>query len=861
MANNIQLKISADIGSAVQGINQVNQKLDQMATSAERNQRRFATLAAGFIATMSALGIVKEAVSAVVDTAKALVDAYSAQEQAEIKLQGVLTATAGAVGMSAAEMLGLADSLQKVTTYSDQEIIAVEQVLAATRKIGRDVMPEATKAVLDMAAATGDDAAGAAKDLAQALADPAGEIESLKEKGIQLTNAQAENIRKVQEQNGLYEAQLLLLKEVEGTYGGIATALADTDTGKLQQLKNAWTDLKEGLGEMLMNSIDGLVDFSLDLVEKVDSALRKQLEWDDVEAAASEAVSTGKGDWAAMSDKELKAVLNSSAWYAWQTALKAMPDYSPELQAQMESNPLTFSYEDMAAGKGALQELQIRAAVDEYMATWRRDYAFTSLGEQGAYAMETYKTAAQNVWASYGNGQETEVWRRIRNEISQFLPEVETAVDGIADAAGGIDAENVAASVKEAEKIISANSSLSPLAQAQVIQTKIDEAQGAIDKLLESGAEGADGLVDILEEIVDGLEEQKSALEAASLPVITHAASSSSTWLSSDSGLSTSAMLDDVNSRIWSGTQELSALEHAGKSGSSEFVYIQESIAALRQQKAALEEANGAAEDGAGAASGWVQAWTKALPITQTLASGLMDLGDSLRDLFSNLADSAEQSLDSITSKWDEYFDELDRKEERQSESLAAMLASGAISYEDYIEAMNSLDETRAEKEAEAAKEEEKAREDANNLGKAAFIAQQANAIAGATMSGAQAIMQVWADATLPTWAKGVQTGLVAATLATQIAAISAQQYTPLAAGGIVTSPTYALLGEGGAKEAVLPLTDYNLERTGLGRSEGTIQVIVNVGANYSQGQLAEEVFRGIEMAQRTGALPKWRYA
>ena len=92
----------------------------------------------------------------------------------------------------------------------------------------------------------------------------------LKEANIQLTEEQAENIKKVQEQNGLYEAQKLLLQEVNNTYGGIAESLANTDTGKLEQLQDAWQDLKEGLGETLMNSLDGVLDYTLSLVEKIE---------------------------------------------------------------------------------------------------------------------------------------------------------------------------------------------------------------------------------------------------------------------------------------------------------------------------------------------------------------------------------------------------------------------------------------------------------------------------------------------------------------------------------------------------------------------------------------------------------------
>ena len=270
MAGNITLKISSDVQSAVNGINSVNQKLDQFRQKTETATSKLTQFTVGFNSFVDMGGKVASAIRVVVDACTELVNSYSAQEQAEVRLQSTLTATSQACGMSAAELLNLADSLQQVTTYSDQEIIAAEQVLVATRKIGRDVMPEATKAILDMAAATGEDLTGAAQRLGQALAGPAGEIESLKEANIQLTEEQAENIKKVQEQNGLYEAQKLLLQEVNNTYGGIAESLANTDTGKLEQLQNAWQDLKEGLGETLMNSLDGVLDYTLSLVEKIE---------------------------------------------------------------------------------------------------------------------------------------------------------------------------------------------------------------------------------------------------------------------------------------------------------------------------------------------------------------------------------------------------------------------------------------------------------------------------------------------------------------------------------------------------------------------------------------------------------------
>ena len=238
MANNISINISANTASAVSGIQNVNNGLQKLVVQFQTAKSACERLAMGLTAISQVYMTASIVVEKITAAVRATVDAYSAQEQAEIRLQTTLKATQNAVGMSASELLDLADSLQKVTAYSDQEIIAVEGILAATRKIGRDVMPEATKAVLNMAAATGEDATQAAERLAQALADPAGEIESLKEAGIQLTEIQAENVKTVQEQNGIYSAQKIILKEIAGTYGDMAAAIADTDTGKLQQIGN-----------------------------------------------------------------------------------------------------------------------------------------------------------------------------------------------------------------------------------------------------------------------------------------------------------------------------------------------------------------------------------------------------------------------------------------------------------------------------------------------------------------------------------------------------------------------------------------------------------------------------------------------
>lgn len=747
MANNITIKIASDVSDATKGINSINQRLEALQRASEGVRAKlaqFSTIAGGAVIAFNA---VSSAIQGIANVVREMTAAYAAQEQAEIKLQSVLNATKNAVGMSVSELQALADAFQKVTTYTDQEILAVEQYLVATRKISREIMPEATKAVLDMAAATGDDAVGAAHDLAQALADPAGEIESLKEKGIQLTEAQADNIKKVQEQNGLYAAQKLLLKEVEGTYGGIAEALASTDTGKLTQLQNAWQDLKEGLGEMMMNSLQGLVDFTLSLVSGIEKMVNGQNRFHSINTA----IEAGTTDWSGFSNDEIGKAYD-----------------------------LTYDYRQYLANKPD------SVGMSDYEYAIARGFSPEEIAVYNAIINERNKRQQMSVWGALDSAYGTHDVRRPATE----------------------------------EEIVA-----NQQAVWRAVQAKVEEELAASPETVSASAASIIG-GDVIGD-----------------------------FISSNRGLSASAQLENINSQIWQASM-LMANPSATEDQRQQLLEI---ITALNEEKMAIQQVNEEAADGSSAVSSWVEGWEKAKPIIDEVVSACSNFLTSVSDLFSTLADTAASKLDDLTQKWDDYFDELDEKQDRQAESLNALLSAGLISYEDYINGQQQLDEDYAAAEEQRMAEEEEQREKANSLAEAAFNAQKVNSVAQAVINIAEGVTKAIAQGGVAGIAMGA---LVSAAGAIQIGTIAAQQYTPMAAGGIVTSPTHALIGEGGSPEMVLPLTDDNVERyIGGGVSGGAIYITVNIGTSYSGSQLAEDVFRGIERAQKEGALPNWRYA
>lgn len=208
-----------------------------------------------------------------------------------------------------------------------------------------------------------------------------------------------------------------------------------------------------------------------------------------------------------------------------------------------------------------------------------------------------------------------------------------------------------------------------------------------------------------------------------------------------------------------------------------------------------------------------------------------------------------------------EYIDKIKEARDAQLDLLnnISTVASSVIDLWSNITEYQTAASNReiANIEKSTASEEEKAAK-IDEIKRKQFQSQKANALAEAAVSLAQAFLNIYKEYPHPAM-RAVMYALTAASGAFQIGTIASQQYTSsLATGGIVSQPTHALIGEGAEKEAVMPLSKLEefVERPS---SSGTI--ILNITINGSRGGTAEDVYRAIERAQRTGALPAWRYA
>lgn len=199
---------------------------------------------AGFGALTAAIGL-------------SITEAMDAEENIAL-LEARLQSTGGASGMTAAELLAMADALSLETRYSDDAILSAETILLKFTAIGEDVFPQATQAVLDIAAGMGIDASQAAQILGKALADPGEGLARLKTLGVVFTAQEEEQIKAMVAAGDVAGAQQIILDKLATSMGGAAVAAGDTLAGKIDILKNRFANMAETIGTAVLPFIETL---------------------------------------------------------------------------------------------------------------------------------------------------------------------------------------------------------------------------------------------------------------------------------------------------------------------------------------------------------------------------------------------------------------------------------------------------------------------------------------------------------------------------------------------------------------------------------------------------------------------------
>jgi hypothetical protein len=203
---------------------------------------------------------------------KQSVDSAMEAQEVMAQLDAVLVSTGGAAGVTSEQAIELADSFQQVTKFSDETILAGENMLLTFTNIGKDVFPAATETMLNMSQALGQDVKNSAIQLGKALNNPIQGVSALRKVGVQFTDDQEKMIKSLVESGDLMGAQTLILKELQTEFGGSAEAAGKTFAGQLEILKNQFDEVKESVGmaviPLLQRFVSGVIVPAIPYIQK-----------------------------------------------------------------------------------------------------------------------------------------------------------------------------------------------------------------------------------------------------------------------------------------------------------------------------------------------------------------------------------------------------------------------------------------------------------------------------------------------------------------------------------------------------------------------------------------------------------------
>ncbi len=197
----------------------------------------------------------------------------------EAAMNKTTTSMIGGNGMAKAmqitreQVIGLSEQMQNLTTYSKDQVLSTENLLLTFTGISKDIFPQTTTAVLDVATAMHEDLQSAAIQVGKALQDPSTGMAQLHRIGVDFTKEQIAQAKAMQATGNIAGAQALILKELGTEFGGSATAQAKTFTGQMAQLKNVFQDIQISIGGFIEKALQPILPHLLNVAKALNDVL------------------------------------------------------------------------------------------------------------------------------------------------------------------------------------------------------------------------------------------------------------------------------------------------------------------------------------------------------------------------------------------------------------------------------------------------------------------------------------------------------------------------------------------------------------------------------------------------------------
>lgn len=236
----------------------------------------------------------------------ATVQALNGVEVLGAQTDAVLKSTGNAANVTRDHVVGMAESLEKLTGVEMEAVQTGENMLLTFTNIrngvgeNNDIFDQATKMTLDMATAMNGGAVPSAEamkaqaiQLGKALNDPMKGLTALSKVGVSFTEDQKKQIETMQTAGDTMGAQKIILAELNKEFGGSAEAFGATTAGKVAKLQNEFGNVAETLVAEVLPSVNAFVAHLTTLTEKFQALTPEQQKMIGIGVAIAAAVGPG----------------------------------------------------------------------------------------------------------------------------------------------------------------------------------------------------------------------------------------------------------------------------------------------------------------------------------------------------------------------------------------------------------------------------------------------------------------------------------------------------------------------------------------------------------------------------------------
>ena len=261
---NVTIKVGSDVKEATAGINKVAKQINSLANTIKKSSpvATLGNIGSAVIGLGTAFKAVTGAVKAAAACVSDLSETYKVQARAETQLETAAKNNPYLNSTSVTSLKNYASQLQSISTYGDEQLLPMMAELAAA---GRN-----EEQIMDIMAASIDVAASGTMSLDSAVKALNGTYQgNMGALGEQISGVKS--LTQEQLKNG--DAVKLVAEQYKGMAEETSKAIGSTE-----QLKNAWGDFKEHLGDGLETALAPLRRGITGIITDINNAISRAKE-------------------------------------------------------------------------------------------------------------------------------------------------------------------------------------------------------------------------------------------------------------------------------------------------------------------------------------------------------------------------------------------------------------------------------------------------------------------------------------------------------------------------------------------------------------------------------------------------------